>query len=406
VLAVSESFDALVIGGGPAGASAALLLASSGWRVGLVEKSAFPRRKVCGEFVSAANLPLLRRMGVAEAFQEMAGPEVREVGLFAGASILSAPMPAPGGAETGWGRALSREHLDTLLLSRALEHGVTVWQPWVAVEVQKFSNGYSCRIASRHECQSEEIRARILIAAYGSWEAQTPLGKSGRSRPRASDLFRVKAHWRDSDLRRNFMPLLSFPGGYGGMVHCDGGRTSLSCCVRRDRVENCRRRYPGSSAAEAVFRHIRDSCHGVEQALRHASLDGEWLSAGPIRPGIRGCGSDGIFFVGNAAGEAHPAIAEGISMAMQSAWLLCQQLTAQRGDAVSSATALAAARREYERLWKRSFVPRVRVSTLVANWAMRPAVVACVRPLLHCLPGLLTVGARASGKSSNSRFGA
>jgi flavin-dependent dehydrogenase len=137
----------------------------------------------------------------------------------------------------------------------------------------------------------------------------------------------------------------------------------------------------------------------VREALSHASLDGEWLSVGPIRPGIRGCGSEGIFLVGNAAGEAHPAIAEGISMAMQSAWLLCQQLTAKRGDTLSSATALAGARSAYEREWRKSFASRIRLSRLVANWVMHPAAVICVQPLLRCIPRLLTAGARLSGKT-------
>src|SRR5580704_6165585 len=75
-----STFDALVIGGGPGGATAALLLAKAGWSVGLVEKVSFPRRKVCGEFLSATNLPLLRHLGLAESFLELAGPDVRQVG--------------------------------------------------------------------------------------------------------------------------------------------------------------------------------------------------------------------------------------------------------------------------------------------------------------------------------------
>ena len=71
--------DALIIGGGPGGATAALLLARAGWSVRVIEKAAFPRGKVCGEFLSATNLPLLRELGVAEDFQELAGPEVRQV---------------------------------------------------------------------------------------------------------------------------------------------------------------------------------------------------------------------------------------------------------------------------------------------------------------------------------------
>ena len=67
--------DALIIGGGPAGGTAALLLARAGWSVAVLEKSTFPRQKVCGEFLSATNLPLLRHLGIAEPFLALAGPE-------------------------------------------------------------------------------------------------------------------------------------------------------------------------------------------------------------------------------------------------------------------------------------------------------------------------------------------
>ena len=54
-----DTYDAIVIGGGPGGATAALLLAQAGWSVGLLERKVFPRRKVCGEYLSATNWPLL-----------------------------------------------------------------------------------------------------------------------------------------------------------------------------------------------------------------------------------------------------------------------------------------------------------------------------------------------------------
>src|SRR4051812_43360428 len=123
-----QRFDALVIGGGPAGATAAILLAEAGWSVALVERKPFPRRKVCGEDLSATNWSLLSRLGIGEAFVAMAGPPVRETAVFVGTSQYVAALPRPA-AGMPWGRALPREHLDTLLVERATELGATIFQP-------------------------------------------------------------------------------------------------------------------------------------------------------------------------------------------------------------------------------------------------------------------------------------
>src|SRR5471032_1542529 len=97
--------DALIVGAGPAGSAAARLLAQAGWSVALVEKSEFPRRKVCGELISAPTMPVLEACGVRQAFVAAAGPPVTHIGLYAGQTMLSSP------GEQVWGRALGREHL-------------------------------------------------------------------------------------------------------------------------------------------------------------------------------------------------------------------------------------------------------------------------------------------------------
>jgi flavin-dependent dehydrogenase len=195
------------------------------------------------------------------------------------------------------------------------------------------------------------------------------------------------------------MPLLAFPGGYAGMVYSHDGRVSLSCCIRRDELERARRAAGAVKAGAAVLAHITKSCRGAREALAGARVEDDWLSAGPIQPGIRRCGFDRIFLVGNAAGEAHPVVAEGIGMAMQSARLLCECLAAS-GAACVSPDAIAAARREYTLAWRRNFAPRIRAAALIAHWAMRPAAVACSVPLLRLFPVVLTAAARFSGKST------
>ena len=148
------------------------------------------------------------------------------------------------------------------------------------------------------------------------------------------------------------MPLLAFPGGYGGMVWSDTGRLSLSCCIRRDVLSRIRAENAEPGAGEAVLRHILANCSEAAAVLRPAHRDGEWLAAGPIRPGERSCFADGLFRVGNIAGESHPIIAEGISMAMQSAWLLAIELGRElRWD--EPARQRAALR--YAAAWRRQF---------------------------------------------------
>src|SRR5262245_52709731 len=100
------NFDAIIVGGGPAGSTAALLLARAGWSVAVIERSEFPRGKVCGEFLSASNFPLLHDLGLIGEFLNSAGPAVTRIGLFAGNDVISAAMPRLRGAGDGWGHAL------------------------------------------------------------------------------------------------------------------------------------------------------------------------------------------------------------------------------------------------------------------------------------------------------------
>ncbi len=390
-------YDAIVVGGGPSGATAAVLLAQAGWSVAIIEKAPFPRRKVCGEFISETTWPLLRELGVAEALQAIAGPVVRRVGVFAGASVITSALERTTARADDGGRAVGREYLDTLLLQRASAVGAEVLQPWTLSDFAKDGDRYICRVTEKGSRQVRELRSSLVIGAHGSWETGVLPTQVPRRRARAGDLFGFKALFRDCALANDLMPLLAFPGGYGGMVHTDSGRVSLSCCIRRDTLEHCRKRWPKRNAGAAVLAHIEASCKGVADALAPAILDGAWLSAGPLRTGIRTFGHGGLFAVGNAAAEAHPIVAEGISMAIQSAHLLCTQLVERRVRHPSPAV-LDTIQAAYEAAWRRNFSRRLQVAAMFAHLFMNPFGARAAAITLQCAPGLLTHGARWSGK--------
>ena len=188
------------------------------------------------------------------------------------------------------------------------------------------------------------LRAPVLIMANGSWEGDP--GDSRRVTRRPGDLFAFKANFSRSRLAPGLLPVISFAGGYGGLVIAENGELTLAGCIRRDALRACRAAAPGQTAGEAFERYLRASTAALRDALAGARREGAWLGIGPIQPGIRAPWSraDGRFMIGNAAAEAHPIIGEGISMAMQSAWLLCVGLIAA-GRSNASADTLRTRRR-------------------------------------------------------------
>jgi 2-polyprenyl-6-methoxyphenol hydroxylase-like FAD-dependent oxidoreductase len=358
-----------------------------------VEKECFPRRKVCGECVAASNLPLLEALGIGAAFDAAAGPALRRVALMSGERTVEADLPGPTGAGH-WGRALGRETLDVLLLERARAEGVDVLQPWSVQAIDGGPGDWHCRISAMQADESAVVRARVAIDAHGSWEALPSARQRSRRTPHGSDLLAFKANFRNANLVDGLLPVLALDGGYGGMVVADAGITTVACCIRRDRLDECRLNLPGVRAGEAVEVYLRAQCRGVREVLQPASRVGPWLATGPLNPGIRVEAHDGPFRIGNAAGEAHPIIGEGMSMALQSAWLLCEQLLAGgKPDGNAMAQQRETARRYVSR-WRRQFEPRLLFAAGFAHLAMRPRASAPLFGLAETWPGMLTLGAR------------
>jgi 2-polyprenyl-6-methoxyphenol hydroxylase-like FAD-dependent oxidoreductase len=328
-----KPFDALIVGAGPAGSTAAILLARAGWRVAIVEKAAFPRRKVCGEYISGAAWPLLAELGVAARVAALAGPEVRRVGLFA--DEASWTRRCPQGALAG---RSGREHLDTILVERAASCGAKCARAGCDADRRRAlrANGdrRSRRVGARRAPDAAGARER-RGRAISSVSRRTFAARGSRGPDAARALSRR--------LRRHGLP-----------TH---GRVSLSCCVTPRCAGAARARGRGARAAKRSLAHIVAANRGMRERST-GEARGRVAFAGPIRPAIRRFDAQGVFAVGNTAGEAHPIIAEGISMAIQSSFLLCERLLAAGRDRRARSTTSRAIRRA----WRRNFAARTRAA--------------------------------------------
>lgn len=410
--------DVLIIGAGPAGASVAARLARLGWRVTLVEQTSFPRQKVCGECLGPASLELLDDLGLGSRVSELAGPAIRKVAWMARDRTVVAEMPACLEGRHAYGRAIGRDSLDTLLLEHARSQGVEVIQPAKVRRVSGAPGDFDCicerrcdgsGVMEEHGSGTEQrLKAALVIDAHGSWERgpECPGAEhrhGGNMQPRSPDLLAFKATFRGATLAPGLLPVLCLPGGYGGMVVSDRGRTTIACCILRTTLRQQREQVRGGSAGDVAEAYLRSSCAGVAAALRAAQREDGWHAVGPLRTGFHPKGVWGIPRIGNAAAEAHPLIGEGICMALQSAAILAE-LCGHRPRHLRAAY-IVDVQRTHAASCRKVFSGRMRLGQLYARVAMQPSVANAAAILLQTWPGVLTAGAHLAGKARRGLLG-
>lgn len=345
---------ALIIGGGPAGCAAAIGLLRRGFRVTIVEKAAFPRVKVCGEFVSPAATEILERLIPAEALRDAGARRADRVALAVrtGGVDREAVWAAPASA---W--ALSRATLDDLLLGRAKAAGAAVAQPCAVRGVEYGAGGCVASLDS-----GGTIGADFVLHADGSGR----LDRSGPT-PMRRGVIGLKCHFTGAgDLEG--VAMRAARGAYIGTIAVEGGVRTCALTARADLV----RRFGGDHDAMLA---------SLWPAWRDAERSTPWLACGVGASGYIAPGHGRSFRIGNAAAAVEPVGGEGIGLALWAGATLAEMMEPSRiGE---TQRRFAAAYRSRLR-WRRP------VCRLSAGALMRPALVAAglriARPSLALAP--------------------
>jgi menaquinone-9 beta-reductase len=335
---------AFIIGAGPAGSLAAILLARAGRRVTLVEQHRFPRDKVCGECISALGVAILRRHGLLQRLHTAGARDLTGAHVHAadGASALL-NLPAPM-------LALSRAALDTTLLEAAVEAGADVLLPY---RCESVTDG-TVRLRNLVPNDVSDHRASHVLVADGKSALLKP------THPPTNDIG-LKAHLADVDLPPDAIHLFGLAGHYVGLARVEGGRWNLAASVPRQRLTDF----------DVLFETMRRDNPTLARATRDARRVSGWLASPLPRFAVRAGWATNVAPLGNAAAAIEPIGGEGMGLALRSAELAVEELLSPSPDPQRLL-------RSYQKLWRL----RRPACRLAALWLSSPQLSGATVPLL------------------------
>ena len=162
-------YDLLIVGGGPAGAVTALYAARKGLTTFLLDKSRFPRDKICGDAVSGKAIAILRDLQLEDAVADLAGVRFRKV-VFGSAKHVEAEVDLDRARKRDFviGYVMRRRVFDAFLFERARAAATTCLEEF-AVEDLLWQDGRVCGVVGRDKSSGlkREFHARIVVGADG-----------------------------------------------------------------------------------------------------------------------------------------------------------------------------------------------------------------------------------------------
>ncbi|MBL8764778.1 MAG: FAD-dependent monooxygenase [Phycisphaerae bacterium] len=375
--APDPSWDVVVAGAGPAGATAACVAARRGLRTLLVDRAAFPRAKVCGGCLSPAGVRALAQLGLGRALRR------------AGVPIQSVLVRARGRGATlalaAGGLAIARAALDPMLVAAAADAGAGVRPGTSARLIRIDLNG--CDLAlTAHETETV-VRARVAIAADGlggsflrghaGWEPRVPRGsRIGLGAIVDADLARGRLYPPPG-----VVSMCCGPGGYVGMVRLADGTIDVAAAVD----PSCLR--AAATPGEAVGAILRQAWGQAwdEDDAAVFSARVRWHGT-PTLTRRRMVERGPVFVVGDAAGSIEPFTGEGMSWAIRGGMALAGHVADRLAGRGRSG--------DWERCRRRMLAGRHALGAAVARGLRSPRLTAVVAAAASRAPPL---GALARG---------
>jgi geranylgeranyl reductase family protein len=333
--------DVIVVGAGPSGSTAAIILARAGVRVLIVDKARFPRDKICGDAVGLDGVRVLRRLDLMGEIRAAGALAVRGVHI-SGPSGVSATMRLPEERVKEIGFVLPRLVLDHVLFDAAVRAGAKAMEGF-NVQAPLFDNGTVVGITGHCDGNATTVRAPLTIAADGAHSvfARTiPLRRRGKD----ARVFAVRSYYRGvRDIGKvieiHYVDKLLPAFGWIFPTGEDTANVGVGAWGGREASRSLR---PVFDAFLHDYPPARERLRGAvpDTPLCGWPLDlgeGAWRASAP-----------GLLAVGDAASFVDPLTGEGIGTGMVSAEMAAAAALAALAARDFSAKFL----RRYDRAWR------------------------------------------------------
>jgi len=360
---MTNGWDAVVVGAGPAGATSALLLARAGARVLVLDRARFPRDKPCSEYLSPATTAILERLG---------GDILGAVEGAAHAKLYGMKVVAPDGAvmcgrfldaPRPYSFALPRTTFDSILLAAAARAGAVVQERVMVDDLVWEGDAVAGVIARFTTGRREACRARVTIGADGLRSVVARRLGLVRTAPPRRVAF--TAHVADVAGVDGMGELHVSHWGYVGLGPVGAGITTVALVVPVRQLRRDHRRdffaelgrFPGLTGRFDPQCLVRD--------ILATGPFGQW-SRSAVAPG------GGALLVGDAADFFDPFTGQGIHAALRGAELVADCVVPALARRVSGPVT-AATLRPYARARRRAFLGKWMLERLIGVGVGWPA---------------------------------
>ena len=345
--------DVVVVGAGPAGAATAILLAERGHAVTLLDKAAFPRPKICGEYLSPEAARVLDRLGVLKAVDAAGAQPLHGMRITApDGTVLDGAYPT-GGRWRGYrdhALAVPREAFDRILVERARALPVDVRERHRVTGLLRDGDRVVGVQAEDEDGARVDVGARLVVGADG--RASAVAHALGLMRPHRLQRLALIQHVSGIEGVHDRGEIYVDPPDYSILNPVAPGLVNLSLVVPLAHARPYGRRMAAFFEARIKqLRHLPARVAGMR-------AEGPLRVMGPLAYRVREPRVGGVLLAGDAAGFYDPFTGEGLFTALRSAELLAEVAhpALTRDDVSAAALAPYAAARG------RAFADKARVT--------------------------------------------